>query len=145
MRKTSPHRLSLIAAPLLLTFALIIPVAAHAQSWAAGVHPLAEVPHGSASQAITDMYFEEGKSSSSSLGPISLTPSYSTKVLDGTSVYYNADTGSHGRIDNIGSGRALITETGPMPWGDGRAIPESSLTLINTAPNGDVSWTKILD
>ena len=32
-------------------------------------------------------------------------------------VFYNGDTGSYGRIDNIGGGRALVTETGPTPWG----------------------------
>ena len=61
MHKTLAHCLSLTTAPLLLAFAFTMPVAAHAQSWTAGVHSLAEVPHGSATRAIVDMYIGEAK------------------------------------------------------------------------------------
>ena len=61
MHKTLAHCLSLTTAPLLLAFAFTMPVAAHAQSWTAGVHSLAEVPHGSATQAIVDMYMGGGQ------------------------------------------------------------------------------------
>lgn len=125
---------------------LLLPVAAHAQSWAAGISPLSDVPAGSATQAIADMYFGQSNSlQSPPLGQIRLTPSYVKRIGPSTSVFYNADTGNHGTINYIGGGQTLILEQGP-DWGSkDSVVPSSSLTLMNTAPYGNTTWTKILE
>lgn len=136
----------------LTSLVLALPMAATAQSWLnLDSSPLDEPAPGSATQAIADMYFNESaQTTSSGSGPIRLVPSYVRPTpLDGVSLFYNADTGSYGRISDIGHGRTLILDNGPA-WVSTEDLTSKnrnrgSLTLVNTHPDGSMSWRKILD
>ena len=79
----------------------------------------------------------------------SLVPSYVVPIsLDGVSLFYSADTGSYGRISDIDHGRTLILNNGAA-WVNTEDLTSKngnrgSLTLVNTHPDGSMSWHEIL-
>lgn len=133
---------------MLMTLLLTMPLAASAQSWLIpGLSPLQDPPPGTATAAITNDYFSgPSQQASSGVPPIRLVPSYVQPTpLAGVSLYYDADTGSHGKISDIGNGQTLIYNEGPT-WGtSNRVVPPSSLTIVNTYSDGSRRWSKILD
>ena len=132
---------------------LAIPATVMAQSWTlTAIDPprdaLSSVP--SSTQAIADLYFSDTLAQADTSNQrFSLVPSYVHPTpLTGVSLFYDADTGHSGRISDIGHGRFLVLDQGPA-WIKTEDLTSKrnngSLTIVNTSPDGGMSWRKLLD